>query len=92
MAATSSALSASELKNCADMMVEKPFFIRNALLSLVALRRGLRRAPCLQKGQRFIARTPCAIGTRDAGCVQAAESSVEPLVRRSVACRVRSKR
>jgi hypothetical protein len=26
-AATSSALSASELKNCADMIVEKPFFI-----------------------------------------------------------------
>jgi hypothetical protein len=26
-AATSKALSASELKNCADMMVEKPFFI-----------------------------------------------------------------
>ena len=26
-AATSNALSASELKNCADMIVEKPFFI-----------------------------------------------------------------
>ena len=47
MAATSSALSASELKNCADMMVEKPFFIRNASLSR---RFGGPAQACLQKG------------------------------------------
>ena len=45
MAATSSALSASELKNCADMMVEKPFFIRNASLSRSTDGQGARLSP-----------------------------------------------
>jgi hypothetical protein len=51
-AATNKALSASELKNCADMMVEKPFFI----VSRASRRRvGASGAVSPSCGRRFIA-------------------------------------